>query len=375
MSVRSKNFSLWLSIIVIGALAGIGYNLLLRAGDRPFVAMVYGVAICCCALGYERGLLLGGLRRRLRRLPSLAYILASELILAGLVLAGTVIGGSVAWAAGLLGKASWIEAVSMRLDATVYSLIIIACFVFVARMRDLLGADVFRNLLLGRYHRPAQEERLFLFIDIAGSTAYAESHGDLRAQEYLGAIFAAFADPVRRHRGVIDDYIGDLAIISWPLRQGAQQARCLLCLVDVYRQFADDAPAWRKDFGQVPSFRAALHGGPIVTAEIGVDRHKIAYFGDVVNTTARLEALSRSLNEPALISDELLTRLPPLPPSIGIRPLGQHAIRGRDQSLAISALDIAIATEAAPRRTGADRKPLARNLARRHRPRSAVGAS
>lgn len=360
MSVQSKNLQLWLGIIVIGALAGIGYNLLFRGGDRVLVAVIYGVAICCCALGYERGLVLGGLRRRLRRLPSLAYILASELVLAGLVAVGTAIGGSFAWLIGQMRDASWTESIAMRLDATIYSLIIIAGFVFVVRMRDLIGADVFRNLLLGRYHRPTQEERLFLFVDVTGSTAYAESHGDLRAQEYLGAIFAAFADPVRRHRGVIDDYIGDLAIISWPLRQGVAEARCLLCLIDIYRQFATDAAAWRRDFGQVPGFRAALHGGPIVTAEIGVDRHKIAYFGDVMNATARLEALARSLDEPVLISDELLSRLPPLPPSIQARKLGERAIRGRDQSLAISALAIDIDGAAPSRPARPGRMPLAR---------------
>ena len=105
---------------------------------------------------------------------------------------GTAIGGSFAWLIGQMRDASWTESIAMRLDATIYSLIIIAGFVFVVRMRDLIGADVFRNLLLGRYHRPTQEERLFLFVDVTGSTAYAESHGDLRAQEYLGAIFAAF---------------------------------------------------------------------------------------------------------------------------------------------------------------------------------------
>ena len=67
-------------------------------------------------------------------------------------------------------------------------------------------------------------------------------------------------------------------------------------------------------FGTVPRFRAALHGGSVVAAEIGVDRHKIAYFGDTVNTTARLETLCRDLDEPILISAELLSRITALPP-------------------------------------------------------------
>ena len=56
-----------------------------------------------------------------------------------------------------------------------------------------------------------------------------------------------------------------------------------------------EAEAWRARFGTVPRLRAALHGGSVVTAEVGVDRHKIAYFGDAVNVTSRIEALCRPL--------------------------------------------------------------------------------
>jgi adenylate cyclase len=274
-------------------------------------------------------------------LPTPAYILSSEVLLVGLVVIGNMVGGSLAWLLGVVGDSGWPDVIALSPQALFYSLAITAIFVFVSRMRDLLGADVFRNLMLGRYHRPTQEERVFLFVDIAGSTAYAESHGDLRAQEYIGAVFAAFAEAVRRYRGAIDDYIGDLAIITWPLERGIRDAACLACLMDIRQGIARDAATWQRRFGQVPQLRAALHGGPIVTAEIGVDRHKIAYFGDVVNTTARLEALSRSLDESTLISGDLLARLPALPGSAAARPLGSHAIRGRDQTLAIAALDFA----------------------------------
>jgi adenylate cyclase len=77
----------------------------------------------------------------------------------------------------------------------------------------------------------------------------------------------------------------------------------------------------------------------VVTAEVGVDRHKIAYFGDVVNTTGRLEAMSRTLNAASVASTDLLDRLPGLPPGVTARPLGSHALRGRDEPIAIAALE------------------------------------
>ena len=353
MSAWSRHLSFWLSVIVIGAVAGLGYDWLFEIREGKIAAMLYGIVICGLAIGYERGLIFPALSRWLRSLPSLVYILLSEMILAGFVLAGTVIAGTFCWSVGLLGSRSWTQAVTISLNGLIYSLVIIVAFVFISRIRDLLGADVFRNLMLGRYHRPINEERIFLFIDISGSTAYAERHGDLRAQQFIAAIFAAMADPIRRHRGVIDDYIGDLAIISWPLQPGTNPARCLSCLIDIQHAVSVKGGDWQKRFGQVPQFRAALHGGSIVTAEIGIDRHKIAYFGDVMNTTARLEALSRNLDESVLISDEILQRLTPLPAALKVRSLGTHAIRGRGQTLAISALDLAVADTAWTHEAGA----------------------
>jgi adenylate cyclase len=361
MPTWSRHLPLALAIVVIGAVAGLGYDWLFEIEDGAIGAMLYGIVICGLAIGYQRGLIFPALSRRLRSLPSLAYILLSEMILAGFVLAGTLIAGTFCWSVGLIGGRSWSEAEIISPKGLLYSLAIIVLFVFIVRIRDLLGADIFRNLMLGRYHRPINEERIFLFIDIAGSTAYAERHGDLRAQQFIAAIFEAMADPIRRHRGIIDDYIGDLAIVSWPLQPGRNPARCLDCLIDIRRTVAAKATDWQRHFGQVPQFRAALHGGSVVTAEIGIDRHKIAYFGDVMNTTARLEALSRSLDESVLISDDVLRRLAPLPAALAVRPLGSHAIRGRGQALAISALDIA-AAEPAPRQ-GPLTTPRAINVA------------
>jgi adenylate cyclase len=322
--------------LIFGVGAGLLYNFLIRQASYPSTAMIYGLCTASCMIAYESGLVLGGLRRRIQLLPSLPHILLSDVVLVALIAFGHSAAGLIAWSTGLIS--SWRDALMLPLDVVVYSLIISAIFVFVMRLRNLIGAEVFRNLLLGRYYRPVTEERIFLLIDMVGSSAYAERHGDLRAQEYLGAIFASFAEPVRRYRGAIDDYIGDMAMITWPRERGAKDAACVACLFTILDDIARNAESWRRSFGQVPQLRAALHGGSIVTAEIGVDRHKIAYFGDVVNTTARLEALSRGLGAQVLISDELLQRVRPLPPRIQARALGYHAIRGRDQILAVSAL-------------------------------------
>ena len=327
----------WLLILLVSGAAGVAYAHLFGAGP-PLGGGVYGLAIGVCVLAFERGLVLRRVQRRIQRLPSPLYVPAAALAYAVVIAVGNAVGGVIAWSTGLI-KDPLERAVSLNTRVLVYSLAISAAVVFVIRMRDLLGGEVFANLMLGRYHRPVKEERIFLFVDVVGSTAYAEAHGDLAAQKYLGAIFAALAEPVRSHRGAVDDYVGDMAIITWPHARGAKEARCVACLFAITDSIEKDADWWRRRFGQVPQLRAALHGGPVITAEVGVDRHKIAYFGDVVNTTGRLEAMSRTLDAWFLASMDLIERLPGLPPGVVARPLGSHALRGRDEPLVIAALE------------------------------------
>lgn len=118
-------------------------------------------------------------------------------------------------------------------------MVVCAAFVFLFRIRDLIGGEVFTSLIVGRYHRPISEERVFLFLDLVGSTAYARDHGDLPAQEFLKAVFAAIAEPVWQYRGQVDDYIGDQVIISWPIERGPEQAQCTACTFAIFETGAE----------------------------------------------------------------------------------------------------------------------------------------
>ena len=326
-----------LAMAVLGAGAGLLYASIVQGSSREAGAL-YGLCIALAVSSFDRGLLLGRLQRRVRRLPTLFYIPATEAIYIVLVAIGHAIGGLLVWSFGF-ERGSLIDSALPSLQVLIYALVVSAVLVFVSRVRDLLGHQVFTNLLLGRYHKPVMEDRVFLFLDLVGSTAYARQHGDLRAQDYLSEIFTAIAEPVRLHKGAIDDYIGDMAMITWPRARGVTDARCIRCVFAILDTFAVDAEYWRNRFGQLPTFRAALHGGSVVTAEIGVDRHKISYFGDVVNTTARIETLCRELNASVLISRELLDHIPELPDVITVFSRGEHAVKEKDRRVEVLSLE------------------------------------
>ena len=325
----------WIGVVLVSAGAGALYGLLFGS-VHPAISAFYGACTGTLLFVFERRLILSGLQARLRRLSTPLYLIGTEACYVVLIVLGNAAAGSVLWAAGMLDE-TLAEATLPTMRVILYSLAVAAIVGFVLRMRDLIGTEMFVNLLIGRYHKPVSEERIFLFIDLVGSTSLAEDIGDMRFQELLGDFMATLGEPVRRYRGSIDDYIGDMAMVTWPLERGIKDARCLHVIRAIREQFDREAAAWHAKFGLKPHFRVALHCGPIVTADVGVDKHKIAYFGDTVNTTSRLEALCRDLSESVLVSSDLLARLQ-IPAGFEFEDLGPRALRGRDQPLGLFAL-------------------------------------
>ncbi|MFJ6322361.1 MULTISPECIES: adenylate/guanylate cyclase domain-containing protein [unclassified Rhizobium] len=326
----------WLLSSLLVASTGVLYGIMFFPQAPMYIGAIFALFCGMPLLAFERRMILPKLNVWVHRLPTPAFILSALVVDFLLMSVGYAMAGSLLKLLGLV-DGSWKDLTLLKFDVYLYAVLVTAVIIFVGRVRELLGRDVFLSLLTGRYRNPTQEERVFLFIDLVGSTAFAEEHGDLKTQEFLGAVFAAMAEPVRRHKGAIDDYIGDAALITWPLRRGLKNANCVRCVFNILNDIEANAETWLKSYGRVPRLRAALHGGSIVTAEIGVDHHKIAYFGDTVNTAARLESLCKTLERQVLISSDLAGRLD-LPEAIIKEELGDHAVRGRDQHLGVIAL-------------------------------------
>ncbi|ASY62294.1 Adenylate cyclase [Sinorhizobium sojae CCBAU 05684] len=334
MRWRFSRFEFILSLLVVAG-SGVAYAWAVY-GDGALIGATFAVFVCMPILAFERRLILRRLYQKIHSLPTPGFLLSSVAVYFAVENLGFVAAGTVLKLTGVLQQ-NWADAVVPSFEVLLYALVVSGPIIFVLRVRELLGRDVFLSLLTGRYRKPVQEERVFLFIDLVGSTSFAERFGDLKTQEFLGKLFAAMADPVLRYRGTIDDYIGDSAIISWPFDRAVADAACIHCIFDILAAIEADAGRWKKDYGEVPRLRAAIHGGTIVAAEIGVDKHKITYFGDTVNTTSRLEGFCRTLNRQVLISADLLRRIR-LPDFIREEDLGAHEVKGRGQKLGVLAL-------------------------------------
>ncbi|MCA1489990.1 adenylate/guanylate cyclase domain-containing protein [Sinorhizobium alkalisoli] len=358
MRWRFSTLEFILALLVVAG-SGVAYAWVVY-GDGALIGATYAVFICMPVLAFERRIIFRRLYRKIHSLPTPGFLLSSVAVYFTIENFGFAAAGMALKLTGVLQQ-DWSDALVPSFNALIYALVVSGPIIFLLRVRELLGRDVFLSLLTGHYRKPIQEERVFLFVDLVGSTSFAERFGDLKTQEFLGKLFATMADPVLRYRGTIDDYVGDSAIISWPFARAVADAACIRCIFDILDEVEADAARWKKDYGEVPRLRAAIHGGTIVAAEIGVDKHKITYFGDTVNTTSRLEGLCRSLDRQVLISADLLRRIR-LPEFIREEDLGEHEIKGRGQRLGVLALHRGRLTGHGSRRDGqvfdAPQRPL-----------------
>jgi adenylate cyclase len=342
----------WAIILTLSFAAGLLYAGLFEVPGHPLVSGVFGLLIGGPILAYERRLLAPRLKRALAASSTPVHVFGSMAVYLVLILMGNSAAALLMWAFGAL-EGTLAQALHIPPVELIYSFAAAGVINFVMRMRDLLGPEVFTSFLVGRYRKPHVEDRIFLFVDLVGSTALAERHGDIAAQHYLSRFFELIAEPVRAHCGCVEDYVGDMAFISWPLARGAKDGRAIRCVLAI----AALTDKVRDGFGlgadENPRFRAALHCGSVVTAEVGIHKRKIAYFGDAVNVTSRIEDLAKTHEAEFLASRDVLDKVM-VPAGIIVTPLGAQAVHGRARPVAVSKLSWrAGAAQAAPERTPA----------------------
>jgi adenylate cyclase len=196
----------------------------------------------------------------------------------------------------------------------------------------MLGPGTLVNLLLGRYHRPVAEERIFMFLDLNDSTAIAAALGPFRFNDFKNDFFYDIAEPILDTRGQIYQYVWDEAVVTWTVERGLHQGNCLRCIFLVTERIHEQRARYLARYGIVPEFKAGLHGGTVVTAEIGDIKKDIVHSGDTVNTAARVEAQCRPLERRVLVSEALLRRCQ-VPEELEVEDMGERELRGKAEAL------------------------------------------
>jgi len=330
-TLRTKR--LWVFLIAVSVISGIFgavYSSIFYAEpDRLNLLRGFrtGFMIAFLTAGFELFFIKSIRNGWLRKLPLLGALLVRILIVTALIRFSLVF-NEVLSNYVRFDRFSFDASFSDQLRDTLVSFSIVVVFVVFAQFSSLLGFHRFVNLLLGRYFKPVQEDRAFLFVDLKDSTGLALKLGDVRFHEYLSKFFFEADQAIVRTGGEIVSYVGDAVIVTWPLGENRiDNAKPVLALGEIIARIHEINPEFIQEFGAAPKFRAALHGGPVVVGECGDSRRQVTFLGEVVNITSRIEGETKLRDIDFLASAQFLNVLD-LPDGVEKYSVGEVLLRG-----------------------------------------------
>ena len=184
-----------------------------------------------------------------------------------------------------------------------------------------LGTPLFTYL-----HTPDPDCADLILLAVSGNRP--QRLGPAEYHAFKNDFFLDVAGPILATGGQIYQYVGDEVVVTWRVRGGRlarHPAETLLLLDDA---IAERAERYRQRYGEVPRYKAGLHTGEVVTAEVGTIKKDLVHTGDAVNVAARVEGQCHAFGARLLVSEAALA-LAPLPASLTAEEVGSVELRGR----------------------------------------------
>ncbi|MEM7023496.1 MAG: adenylate/guanylate cyclase domain-containing protein, partial [Pseudomonadota bacterium] len=186
-----------------------------------------------------------------------------------------------------------------------------------------------------------------LFADVVGFTRLSEQQTPEQVIGLLRGLHERLEAAVFEHRGSLDKYLGDgvMATFGTPSVGPRDAADALECALKMLASVA----AWNRTRAAADALPIRLsigiHYGEVVLGDVGSARRlEFAVIGDVVNVASRLEALTREIGTPLLVSGAVIEAIeagadPDAADLIGgLRPTAPQSLRGRERPVAAWAL-------------------------------------
>jgi adenylate cyclase len=220
----------------------------------------------------------------------------------------------------------------------IYAGIVLDIALFYSEITTYLGNEVFYNYSFGKYIKPKQESRIFMFLDMKSSTSIAEKMGHRKYFDLIKAYYADMTDAILETNGEIYQYVGDEIVVSWTEKKGLSNNNCIVCFQKISEVYEVKRAHYIKKFGLVPEFKAGFHIGEVTTGEIGIIKKDIIYTGDALNTTARIQSECNNNKSRALISEDLVVKITP-DPKFSFSEIGKLILRGKQDAIQLFAIN------------------------------------
>jgi adenylate cyclase len=245
----------------------------------------------------------------------------------------------------MFSKDAFIVFVNAYLTARVIATFVywgIACILalFILQINEKFGQGVLFNFLMGKYHKPKEDKRIFMFMDLKSSTTYAEKLGHIKYSQLIQDCFYDLTDIVLAHEAKIYQYVGDEVVLSWDVDKGINHENCLKTFFAYDRLLHSKSAYYENKYGVIPEFKAGLNLGAVTVAEVGEIKKELAYHGDVLNTAARIQGRCNEYQKKLLVSEKIKSYFEKQP-SYGFEFLGDVILKGKEKPVNIYAVHVA----------------------------------
>jgi adenylate cyclase len=182
-------------------------------------------------------------------------------------------------------------------------------------------------------------EATVMFVDIRGFTSIAEKLVPEAVIALLNRYFQAISGVVIQHGGLVNKFGGDslLAIFGSPLNPATDHAQQAVlsaeAIVQSLEHFNQDQR--RRD---EPTLQVGigLASGPVLAGNVGsTERLEYTVIGDTVNLASRLDALTKELDVPVLLTEATARAVVE---GTALQQVGEVQLRGRQEPVQVYAL-------------------------------------
>ena len=179
-----------------------------------------------------------------------------------------------------------------------------------------------------------------LMSDIRNFTSLAEKEEPATVLNWLNEYFGELVPIINSHGGVVDKFEGDALLAFFgilPSRLEPEESAYQACQAAIEIMAKVDEINQRRVSRKEPGLLTGIgvNTGTLTAGGLGtIDRLDYTIIGDTVNTTQRMEGLTRDFGETgAVVGENTLTALRGRRGEFRFEPLGEHAFKGKSELL------------------------------------------
>ncbi|MFC0185711.1 adenylate cyclase /adenylate/guanylate cyclase [Pseudarcicella hirudinis] len=172
-----------------------------------------------------------------------------------------------------------------------------------------------------------------IFVDIRDFTKYADKHSAEEVVEYQNAFFGIVVGIVNKHKGVINQFLGDGCMITFgaPVSLENPAENAVKAAIDILDEIRN-----ANENGLIPNtiVNMGIQVGDAVTGNIGSEtRQQYNITGNVVIQAARIEQLNKEYHSHILVSQQVVDEITAIP--IESKLVGYVHLKGIEEEISL----------------------------------------